>query len=221
MKKLAILVMSLLSAALFLVGCSGNDAPFFEKNYEADAAEIKEIVVDVRDREIEVSLSEDEQVHITYFESEQESYNISVSDDKVLTMTAKSNKEWTDYIGSNPATGFRKISLRIPDSLLDKLTLTTTNEDIILSPVTVTGDVSLSVNGGNIVFDQIHVGNSLTLTGKNGNIRGTIIGSYDDFSISTEIKKGESSLPTDKSGGSKALSVKNNNGDIEIQFVQN
>ena len=189
MKKLEILVLSVLSAAFLLAGCSGNDSPFSEKSYDADAAEIEEVVIDVRDREIVVSLSEDDQIHITYFENEKEYYDISVSDGEVLTMTAQSNKKWTDYIGSNSAADFRKIALQIPDSLLSKLTLTTTNEDIALSPVTVTGDVSLSANGGNIAFDQINVGNSLTLTGKNGNISGTVIGSYDEFSIFAEIKK--------------------------------
>lgn len=221
MKKLEILVLSVLSAAFLLAGCSGNDSPFSEKSYDADAAEIEEVVIDVRDREIVVSLSEDDQIHITYFENEKEYYDISVSDGEVLTMTAQSNKKWTDYIGSNSAADFRKIALQIPDSLLSKLTLTTTNEEIALSPVTVTGDVSLSANGGNIAFDQINVGNSLTLTGKNGNISGTVIGSYDEFSIFAEIKKGESTLPTDKSGGSKVLNVKNNNGDIDIQFIRN
>lgn len=221
MKKLAILVLSVLSVVSLLAGCSGNDSPFSKKSYDADVAEVEEVVIDVRDREIVVSLSEDDQIHITYFENEQEYYNISVSDGNVLTMTAQSNKKWTDYIGSNSAADFRKIALQIPDFLLSKLTLTTTNADIAFSPVTVTGDVSLSANGGNIVFDRINVGNSLTLTGKNGNISGTVMGSYDEFSISTEIKKGESTLPTDKSGGNKVLNVKNNNGNIDIQFIHN
>ena len=44
-------------------------------------------------------------------------------------------------------------------------------------------------------------------------------GSYDDFAIQTEIKKGESNLPGDKESGSKALNVSCNNGDVNIEFV--
>ena len=54
---------------------------------------------------------------------------------------------------------------------------------------------------------------------KNGDITGAIVGSYDDYAITCTVKKGESSLPEDKEGGSKTLTVSNNNGDIAIDFV--
>ena len=54
---------------------------------------------------------------------------------------------------------------------------------------------------------------------KNGKITGTVAGSYDDYTIACNIKKGESNLPTEKNGGSKTLTATNNNGDIAIEFV--
>ena len=44
-----------------LAGCSNNSEPFEEKTYTPDT-QISEINLDVRDREIEVALSSDEQV---------------------------------------------------------------------------------------------------------------------------------------------------------------
>ena len=82
-----------------------------------------------------------------------------------------------------------------------------------------TGSISLSSNGGNINFESLNVGSGLSLTAKNGNISGTVAGSYDDFAIQTEIKKGDSNLPGDKASGSKALNVSCNNGDVNIEFV--
>ena len=73
-------------------------------------------ITDVRDREIEVRLSEDEQVHIRYFESSKEYYDISVSDGGVLTMVDADSKEWTNYIGKKPSAENRKILLQIPDA---------------------------------------------------------------------------------------------------------
>ena len=125
---------------------------------------LSEINLDVQDREIEVTLSEDEQVHIQYSENSKEYYDISVSDENVLTMTSASNKEWTDYIGRKPSAEDRKISLQIPDELLENLTLSTTNEDITLSALAVTGSISISSTGGNITFGDLDVGNALTLT---------------------------------------------------------
>ena len=202
-----------------MAGCSTSSEPFEEKSYTSDT-QINEINLDVRDREIEVSLSEDEQVHIQYFENSKEYYDISVSDENVLTMTSASDKEWTDYIGGKPSAEDRKISLQIPDALLENLTLSTTNEDITLSALAVTGSINISSNGGNITFENLDVGNALIPELlKTGILSGTVIGSYDDFSIQSEIKKGESNLPDNKDGGEKTLNVSSNNGDVNIEFV--
>lgn len=217
MKKIVLLVLCLVLSSVILSGCS-NSEPFEQKSYTSDT-QITGINLEVEDREIEVSLSEDEQVHIQYSESSKEYYDISVSDENVLTMTSSSNKSWTDYIGVKPAAEDRKISLQIPDALLENLTLSTTNEDITLSALAVTGSINISSNGGNISFGNLDVGNALSLTVKNGDISGTIVGSYDDFAIQTEIKKGESNLPDNKDDGEKTLNVSSNNGDVNIEFV--
>lgn len=218
MKKIISLVLCVVLGSLILVGCSDNNDPFTQKAYTADATQIKEISMDVRDRQIDVSISPDNQIHIDYFENSKESYDITVSDENVLTMTSVSDKNWTDYIGWKPSAENRKISLQIPDARLDTLRLSTTNEDISLPALAVTKSIHLSSNDGNITFGNLEVGNSLSLTVKNGDIEGSVIGSYDDFTIQSEIKKGESNLPN-KDGGEKTLNVYGNNGDVNIQFI--
>ena len=169
MRKIVLSVLCLLVSVFTLAGCSNNSEPFEEKTYTPDT-QISEINLDVRDREIEVALSSDEQVYIQYSENSKEYYEIAVSDENVLTMTSASDKEWTDYIGGKASAEARKILLQIPDTLLENLTLSTT--------------------------------------------------SYDDFAIQTEIKKGDSNLPDNKTDGTKTLNVSSNNGDINIEFVK-
>ena len=217
MKKIISLALCLVLGVFALTGCSDNSEPFAEKSYTPDT-QVNAVNLDVEDREIEVSLSQDDQVHIDYSENSKEYYEISVSDG-VLTMTSASDKEWTDYIGVKSSDEDRKITLRIPDGLLDDLTLSTTNEDISLPELAVTGSVSLSANGGDISFEALEVGSGLTLSAKNGDISGAVMGSYDDFAIQTEIKKGESNLPDQKDDGEKTLHVSVNNGDADIAFV--
>lgn len=218
MRKIILLALCLVMGSFILTGCSNNNETFEIKSYISDTP-ISEVALDVRDREIEVSLSEDGQIHIQYAESSKEYYNISISDENVLTMTSASDKEWTDYVGGKPSAENRKISLQLPDALLDTLTLSTTNEDISLPALTITKSVSISSNGGNITFENLDTGNAIYLNVKNGDISGTIIGSYDDFAIQAESKKGECNLPKSKEGGEKTLSVSSNNGDVNIEFV--
>lgn len=218
MNKFVALLVCLILCVPCLTGCAKDVETLAQKNYTAEGKEITGICIEARDRQIEVMLSPDNQIYIDYFENDKEFYDISVSDNHTLTMTAASDKEWTDYIGGKSAAGFRKISLQVPNGLLSSLKISTTNENISLPALTV-DDLSLSSHGGNILFDKLNVGKSIDLDAKNGDISGSIFGNFEDYAISCSIKKGESNLPSNKENGTKTLTVCNNNGDIDIKFV--
>lgn len=219
MKKIlaALTACTVFAALLAAVGCSGEET-FEAKRYSSGEDSVKSISIDVTDREVEIITSTDGQVHIDYSESEQEFYSLQLSEDGDLTMTLETDKDWTDFIGTKPAAQYRKITLAVPDGL-DALTIRTTNEAIGVSTLTVQNAVMLDCNGGNIAFELLGVGKSLDVTAKNGSITGNVLGGWDDFSVSCEIKKGESNLPERKEGGEKSLTVNCNNGDIDIQFI--
>jgi len=80
----------------------------------------------------------------------------------------------------------------------ENLRISTTNEAISIASLTLTGDVLLSTNRGNISFDALKVGKEISLDVKNGNISGVISGSYDEYAIFCSIKKRKSNLPSKK-----------------------
>ena len=217
MKKKIALALCLGLGCLTLAGCSGSSEPFEAKTYTPEG-QVQGVRLDVKDREVEVALSPDGQVHIQYRENSKEFYEIALTDGNVLTMTSATNKEWTDYIGVSASSEDRKITVQVPDGLLDSLEISTTNEDITLPSLSVTGSVSLDCNGGDISFDSLDVGTALTLNVKNGAVSGTVLGSYDDFAIRAEVKSGDSSLPESKDGGVKTLNVTANNGDVNVEI---
>ena len=219
MKKKIAWALCLGLGCLTLAGCSGNSEPFEAKTYTPEG-QVQGVQLDVEDREVEVALSPDEQVHIQYGENSKEYYEIALTDGNVLTMTSATNKEWTDYIGVSASDEDRKITVQVPDGLLDSLEISTTNEDITLPALAVTGSVSLSSNGGDVSFGNLSVGSGLALNAKNGDITGTVVGSYDGFAITSNVKKGENTLPDAKEGGEKTLDVTCNNGDVEVSFVE-
>lgn len=220
MKKFMAVLAScaVLAAALAAVGCSGEQT-FEAKSWTSGETAVKSVMIDVEDRAVEVTASEDEQVRIEYSESEKEFYNISVSEDGELTMTYETDKDWTDFIGTKPDAQYRTIKISVPGGLLSDLSIKTTNEAIKVSPLSVQGGVLLDSNGGDLNFEKLGVGKSLDVTAKNGNITGSVLGGMDDFSITCEHKKGDCNLPENKEGGSKSLKANCNNGDIKIDFI--
>lgn len=219
MKKKIAWALCLGLGCLTLAGCSGSSEPFETKTYTPEG-QVQGVQLDVEDREVEVALSPDEQVHIQYRENSKEFYEIALTGGNVLTMTSATNKEWTDYIGVSASDEDRKITVQVPDGLLDSLEISTTNEDITLPALAVTGSISLSSNSGDVSFGNLSVGSGLALNAKNGDITGTVVGSYDGFAITSNVKKGESTLPDSKEGGEKTLDVTCNNGDVEVSFVE-
>ncbi len=215
-KRILVLVYMILIISFF-AGCADNN--FVLREYSVEGTEVKAIVISVRDRWINVAPSHDGQIHIDYSESLKEGYDIGLSDSGVLTMESVSHKDWTDYIGVKPSAGNRKISVRIPERILDSLSLSTTNADLSVDDISVFSSVSLSSNGGSVNIENIDAGETVSLNAKNGDIKGSIYGSYDDFSIRTDVKKGDCNLPERKDEGEKSLYVKINNGDADIEFV--
>ena len=202
MKKIISLALCLVLSSFVLAGCSKSSEPFDEKSYTSDTP-IQEINLDVQDREIEVTLSPDQQVHIQYFENSKEYYDLSVSDQNVLTMTSATNKDWTDYIGGKPSAEYRKITLQVPDALLEQLTLSTTNENISLSALAVTGSVSISANGGNISFGNLDVGSALTLEVKTEIFPAPLWGATMILPSSPTAKKGKPICRSRRTGEKK------------------
>lgn len=219
MKKWTMVLSAAVLAAALLTGCSQEGDSFEKKTYTSGDQPVSAVYIDVQDRQIEVSLSPDEQVRVDYSESAKEYYDISLSEEGVLTMTAQSSKTWTDYIGAGTPAGADVISLQVPDALLSCLSLRTTKEDVTLPALSVTDSITLTNNGGDITFDTLQVGSALSVENKNGDIEGSVLGSRGEYSISCTIKKGDSNLPELEEGGEKSLQAVNNNGDINITFV--
>lgn len=220
MKKLTAAVMAFLGLMVFAFSGCSNGGAFTEKAYRSGGNEIKNIFIEVADRELEVSASENGEVCIDYFDSEKEFLDISVSDSKELTVKLATNKKWTDFIGTKPSKEYRKIKIRVPDGLIFAFSASTTNENISISALSVAENVTLGTNGGNIVCERVSVGKAISLTAKNGDITGSVAGGWDDFSIACKIKKGDCNLPQLKESGEKSFSANCNNGDINIQFVK-
>lgn len=219
MKKFVVLF-ALISVLVFaFAGCSNGDT-FTEKSYSSGESEIEKVVVQVTDRELEICASADNQIYIDYFDGEKEYLDISVSQSKELIIKLVFNKDLTSVIGTKSLAEYRKIKIRIPDNLITTISASTTNENIKITDLSFIEKIDLDNNGGNVLLERVSVGKGLNLIAKNGNITGSIIGGWDDFSMACSIKKGDCNLPTLKEGGAKSFTANCNNGNINVEFIK-
>ena len=213
------LVFSLITVLTFItVGCSSKKDAYEEKSYAISAVEINTLTIDVSDRYIDISKSMDDQIHILYYENKKEFYNIDLSQDKELKMVCSYNKDWSDYIGFIAPKKDRTIQIQIPDSSIENLNLITSNEDVLISPLSLLGEINIKNDNGNIALEKVSVGSGARLEAEYGNISGTIVGAYDDFSIISKAKSGNNNLPSEKKSGNKTLNVYTDDGDISLEI---
>ena len=217
MKKIAVAAAVAAFALMGAMSGCTSDEVFTAQTYVGEG-EVRSVSIDVSDRAVELAPSEDGKLRIEYYESDKTSYSISLSEEGVLSVTLDLDQSWTDFVGVQPSAEYRTIRVCLPQELTD-VSVSTTNEAISATGTISAQNVSLTVNGGDLSFEKISAGSSVTLNAKNGNITGTIVGSWDDYAITCNVKKGETSLPESKTGGSKTLAVDCNNGDVEVEIA--
>ena len=251
-----------------------NTEKYTEKTYSTSAVDVNKIVVSEINRRVEVKKSADNNIHIYYFESDKEHYNISLVN-KELSISTENNMEWYDYI--KPTFNFYNLSLRleIPENILENINIETKNGDIIAEDISVSQNISLKTNNGRIYSKDIScqtfdcnsyngrieideiIANSLksdikngafileeaelqkleaiayngaiefeavdvydaTLKNHNGRIRGSFIGSLNEFQIKSGTKNGSCNLPEYKQNGDKSLVAETYNGSVNITFT--
>ncbi len=217
MKKIFAAMSAVLCVVIALLGGCENTDVFEQKEYVCDASEVANIILDLSSREVQVAPSPDGNIRIEYFESERQYYRIDTTAD-TLTMALVLDKDVSDFFGKEPDLRYRTISVLLPQGALASLRIATSGENVSAAGVAA-DDISIQNNGGDIVLEQIDVGKTLDLSAKNGNISGSVLGGWDDFSISCTVKKGDCNL-ADKSGGTKRLTIDCNNGDVDIDLIK-
>lgn len=215
MKKFYILFVVLIMAGATTFGlcaCDGEDV-FFEEEYSC-SEETKNIVIDIRDKVVDVKPSFDDKVHLQYFQGEKSKYYLT-EEDCLLTVT---QSETAGISFGKADRTYRTLTIFLPRKITS-LSISTTNEDICIAPFGEAEDIALNDNRGNILLENVFVSKNLSITVKNANISGSVAGGWDDFAIMCDVKKGECNLPNLKEGGDKTLKINCNNGDVNITFT--
>ncbi|MCD7728716.1 MAG: DUF4097 domain-containing protein [Clostridia bacterium] len=216
MKKLLTLciILSITTLAVCFSGCSSKE--YTSATYAA-TEEVTAISIDVEDRKVVFGESTDNKVSVSYYYNDKENYNFTVTGE-VLSISQNNSKEWYDFFGTSGNRDQRVITVYLPESTLKSLSVQTTNFDIVLPGIAISGDCSLYSNGGSVQVGSLLVSGTTSLSAKDGNVSGNIVGTYEEYILDITIKKGDSNLVS-KASGSKLLKVNVNNGDIDLQFV--
>lgn len=200
--------------SLPLCGCA-HEADFAAKQ-RSFGGDIAAVSIFVKDRKVMVGPSEGDELLFKYQDSDKEALRFELSG-ATLEVELESNKGFGDFFGTLPDVSYRTIEVYVPLRYQVSINISTANEDVLISGLSVDGLAVSNSNGGITIADLSSDGD-IALATKNADITGNIIGSYDEYSIRVDVKKGQTNLPSSKPGGDKKLSAQNNNGDVFLDL---
>lgn len=102
----------------------------------------------------------------------------------------------------------------------DTCTIFTSNGNLWIRNAEIAKEMSLSSSNGKIEVENIK-GNSIDLQTSNAEIKGTISGKLEDYTIESHTSNANNNLPELYTGGSKRLYVKTSNASVNVKFIKN
>ncbi|WP_313894133.1 DUF4097 family beta strand repeat-containing protein [Psychrobacillus sp.] len=210
--KKAAAVCVTLGLVFFISACATQkeSISYEEKSYSIDADKVTQISLSDRDRKVELVESMDSKIHITYFESDKESYEVNITEENELVMKLVTDKDWKDYVGLDTDKAYRLVQIAVPSGISSGVNIITSKANIILSDVNIDGSVEATTSDGSIEITNASVSDNLKLKNKNDDI--ILSGVNAVGSIDATISNGN--IEVTKVAVDKALKLKTKNGDI-------
>ncbi|WP_025785285.1 DUF4097 family beta strand repeat-containing protein [Sporosarcina sp. D27] len=196
---------------VILAACSSDPEVSYEKkNYSVEASTVKQISLSTKGRSVELEASKDDEIHITYFESDKESYNVDLQDNGDLMMQLVTDKDWKDYIGLKTDKEHHLVKIAVPNGISSGVKIETSNEDIILSNLKIDGQVEATTNEGKIKASNITTNKNIKMKTKNDDIILDEVSA--EGSIEATSNKGDTKVSNVSVGD--ALKLRTKDGDI-------
>lgn len=193
------------------------------------------ISIDVSRSDVSIGLSPDDEVHITYSNTNLRTYEIKQNDEKLeLTLEYQEN----DWSTSNMYWETIDVTVLIPAQLNGSLSVNNSRGYIEAKHISSQRHITLQNSRGSINLEQIVCVNialncsrgsikfseldaqEIVLASIRGNIRGNIVGNESEFTITSTVSRGSNNLPLQWGKGSKLLDVRASRGGIDISFTE-
>lgn len=210
------------SSVLILGACSsdsdsgkkGSQEGLKEKNYSVDAADLNEVEILTEATDIEVEKSSDDKVHITYYDRDEEFFNIKVKDNK-LKMDYSTSKNLKNYFKLKKEKEDYGIKIALPDNIKSDLKLETRNEGIKIDTVNIDGTIDAKTKDGSVDLSNIKATSYIFVETEDEDI------SLDNVSSSKDIEARNSGgdIELNKVDVGKAFLLKTKDGDVEGNVV--
>ncbi|MDF2567626.1 MAG: hypothetical protein K0R90_1082 [Oscillospiraceae bacterium] len=190
-----------------------NNQKSEEKIYTSDPSDIENIRVNAHNTSVEVIQTEDEEISIQYYESQNRKYSVSSQNHQLVLKQEYYKMFNIDFfsfseIGTN-------ITVKVPKNYKNRIEIETSNSSIYAEDIKSTNNLIFKTSNSKIELRGI-VADDLTVTTSNGKI--TLFDVEGSSSVNAKTSNGKIELDNVKS---EDIKLKSSNGSIVGSVVGN
>lgn len=159
----------------------------FEKHvYDGTISDHATLRIDTSYEDIHVLVSDDEQLHITYYENDRMSYTFDEEEDS-FTMKKEDRRKFYNYMMTmNFSEGSEdRISIEVPKTFSGSIEIDTGNGDIQLSNLNELDFVSINTTYGAVTLNNLKINTALEVASTNGDMKLEQLAVQEDIHVKT------------------------------------
>lgn len=192
----------------------GRRVAYEEKTYTVQGATVSAITLRDTNTAVQMVASPDDQIRLTYLESEWDFYDIDLSSSGVLTIAYRDNRPWFERIFDFSFTRSDATVLAVPAAYLGAVSLATSNARISTNDVDLQGELTLRTSNGRIQLDGLRLVGQLRITTSNGPVE---LRQVEAETISTQTNNGAVTATEVRAG--TELVLRTSNGRLTVSSI--
>ena len=204
-----------IGAAVFIIGFAASGFKFkslstddYNKKEQTFSSDFKAIEIDESDTNINIGRSDDNNIHITYFENKNEKYDISESD------TLKIKKKSSGIFKFGFSTQITYLNIDIPEKCKASIIVDSDNSNVKAENIN-TKSFKICVDDGNININKLNADGNSDISTKSGNIKFSESEFTNDFSVKTS----DGNISSENCSYKEKSDYKTDNGNVTLKDI--
>lgn len=177
-------------AALVVAGFDvtklSSSGPFEKHVYDGELSDHATLRIDTSYEDVQVKVSNDDQLHITYYENNRMSYTFDAEENQLI-MKKENNGHFYDHLMVlNLSEGNKdQISIEVPNTFSGSVEIDTSNGNVQLYNLNELNYVSVNTTYGSVILDDVKINSSLEATSTNGDVKLEHLDVQEDIHVKT------------------------------------
>lgn len=147
-----------------------EESVYTRKTCEYDSNAVCDFIFTDASRDVKFICSDDDKIHITYYENDRNGYTFHLSDDGTLKMTYRSSRKWYFIFGFNFHSDNQQTVIAIPAGYTGNLTIKLASGDLAITELMLTGKLSAKSASGDMEITRSSVTDEVSLSSASGEI---------------------------------------------------